>query len=262
MLMRKKIAVVMPAYNAEKTLVDTYATLPKDFVDIIILVDDGSEDSTAMVARSLGVHTVVHKKNMGYGANQKTCYTEALRQEADIVVMLHPDYQYDPRLVGALVMMIASGVYDAALGSRILGNTALSGGMPLYKYIANRFLTAVQNKILGAKLSEFHTGFRAFSREILTELPLEANSDDFAFDNEMLMQIIALKYRIGEISCPTKYFGEASSIGFLKSSKYGIAVLKNCLVFVLWRLNLIRPKILDNSSKFRLKIGQMIQEHT
>src|SRR5208283_1927683 len=219
MIKGKKIAVVMPAYNAERTLEQTVREL-HDVVDIRILVDDCSNDQTAALSEKLGVQTFVHDANYGYGRNQQTCYREALAAGADIVVMVHPDYQYTPTLVSAMASMVASGVYDLVLGSRILGRGALKGGMPLYKYISNRFLTAFQNLFLGVKLSEYHTGFRAFSRKVLTELPLLENSPDFVFDNQMLAQCVHFGFRIGEVSCPTKYFEEASSINFRRSVKY------------------------------------------
>jgi glycosyltransferase involved in cell wall biosynthesis len=220
----KRIVVVMPAYNAAKTLEKTVRELP-ECVDVTILVDDKSKDETVHIAETLGLRVFVHDKNYGYGRNQQTCYREALAAGADIVVMVHPDYQYTPKLVSAMAGMIAYGVYDVVLGSRILGGSALRGGMPQYKYVANRFLTAFQNIFTGAKLSEYHTGFRAFTKEVLTALPLLENSDDFVFDNEMLAQCLCFDYRIGEISCPTKYFGEASSINFVRSVTYGIGVL-------------------------------------
>jgi glycosyltransferase involved in cell wall biosynthesis len=230
MINEKRIAVVMPAYNAEKTLEMTVSEL-SDVVDIKILVDDSSKDQTAVLSRKLGLLTFVHDANYGYGRNQQTCYREALAAGADIVVMVHPDYQYTPTLVPAMAGMIASGVYDMVLGSRILGGGALKGGMPRYKYVANRFLTFFQNLFLGVKLSEYHTGFRAFSRELLEMLPLLENSDDFVFDNQMIAQAVMFGFRIGEISCPTKYFKEASSINFKRSVKYGLGVLGTTLSF-------------------------------
>src|SRR3954463_7132966 len=224
MINGKRIAVVMPAYNAAKTLVATVAELP-DLVDIRILVDDHSNDETVEVAHQLGLLVYRHDRNYGYGRNQQTCYREALAAGADIVVMLHPDYQYTPKLVSAMASMIAFGVYDVVLGSRILGGGALSGGMPRYKYIANRFLTAFQNLFLGIKLSEYHTGFRAFTKEVLSALPLLENSDDFVFDNQIIAQVTMSGFRIGELSCPTKYFKEASSINFRRSMTYGFGVL-------------------------------------
>ena len=239
MINGKKVAVVMPAYNAEKTLEQTVRELT-DVVDIKILVDDSSKDRTAQVSRKLGVRTFVHDANYGYGRNQQTCYREALAAGADIVVMVHPDYQYTPLLVPAMAGMIASGVYDMVLGSRILGAGALKGGMPLYKYVANRLLTAFQNMFLGIKLSEYHTGFRAFSRELLQTLPLLENSDDFVFDNQMIAQTVMFGFQIGEVSCPTKYFEEASSINFRRSVKYGLGVLATTAGFVAHKLNLVR----------------------
>jgi len=238
MLHGKKVVVVMPAFNAEKTLMATYRDVPKDIVDRIILVDDASSDATAELAERLGLSVFVHDHNLGYGGNQKTCYKEAIEAGADIVVMTHPDYQYTPKLITAMSAMIASGEFDVVLGSRILGVGALVGGMPRHKYIANRILTLIQNVSLRHKLSEYHTGFRAFSREALLRLPLLENSDDFVFDNEILAQAIFFGLRIGEISCPTKYFPEASSISFKRSVKYGLGVLWTCLRFVLhkWRL--------------------------
>jgi glycosyltransferase involved in cell wall biosynthesis len=229
----KKLVVVLPAYNAEKTLLRTYSELPHEYVDEVILVDDASTDHTSKVARELGITTIIHSENKGYGGNQKTCYREALNLGADIVVMVHPDYQYSPRLVTAMAAMIVSGHYDVVLASRILGGTALRGGMPLYKYIANRFLTLVENIVLGAKLSEYHTGFRAFTRQVLETLPLGENSDDFVFDNEILAQAFCFNFKIGEISCPTRYFAEASSINFRRSFTYGLAVLFTSLKYFL-----------------------------
>jgi glycosyltransferase involved in cell wall biosynthesis len=224
----KQVAVVMPAFNAAKTLERTVREIP-EIVDIKILVDDHSTDDTVKISENLGLQVFVHQKNYGYGRNQQTCYREALAAGADIVVMLHPDYQYTPLLVTAMASMIGFGVYDVVLGSRILGGKALSGGMPLYKYVSNRFLTAFQNVFTGAKLSEYHTGYRAFSRTVLLNVPLLENSDDFVFDNEMLAQCIYFGYRIGEVSCPTKYFGDASSINFARSVKYGFGVLSTSL---------------------------------
>ncbi|HIJ86963.1 MAG TPA: glycosyltransferase family 2 protein [Desulfuromonadales bacterium] len=240
MLLGKKLVVVMPAYNAEKTLRQTYSELPLEYVDDVVLVDDASRDNTARVAEELGIRTIIHPVNGGYGANQKTCYRVALELGADIVVMVHPDYQYSPRLVTAMASMITSGHYDVVLGSRILGGGALKGGMPQYKYVANRLLTAFENLILGAKLSEYHSGYRAFSRKVLETLPLAANSDDFVFDNEMLVQVVAFGFHIGEISCPTKYFPEASSISFWPSVRYGVGVLVTVGKYVLHRYHLWR----------------------
>jgi glycosyltransferase involved in cell wall biosynthesis len=249
MILNKKLVVIMPAYNAEKTLRQTYSELPHEYVDEVILVDDYSKDSTAQVARELGITTIIHTENRGYGGNQKTCYREALSHGADIVVMVHPDYQYSPRLVTAMSSMIASGHYDVVLGSRILGGTALKGGMPLYKYVANRFLTLVENMALGVKLSEYHTGFRAFTREVLEKLPLNENSDDFIFDNEILAQAVYFGFRIGELSCPTKYFDDASSINFRRSVKYGLSVLLTSLKFVLQKAGVISSHLFRTEGK-------------
>jgi len=242
MLNGKRIAVVMPAYNAEKTLASTVSELP-DLVDIRILVDDSSSDRTAAVARELGVETFIHNKNYGYGRNQQTCYREALAAGADIVVMVHPDYQYTPRLVTAMASMIAYGVYDVVLGSRILGGGAHKGGMPVYKYVANRFLTAFQNTFLGIKVSEYHTGYRAFDRRVLETLPLLENSDDFVFDNEMLAQSVMFGFRLGEVSCPTRYFKEASSISFRRSVRYGLGVLLTTAKFSVHKLGLAKIRL-------------------
>ncbi|KMO28847.1 glycosyl transferase family 2 [Methylobacterium variabile] len=238
MLHGKRIAVVLPAYNAAATLRRTYAEIPLDIVDDVILVDDASRDETVAVAAELGIATVRHARNCGYGGNQKTCYRTALARGADIVVMLHPDYQYAPRLVTAMASMIVSGEYDAVLASRILGKGALVGGMPLYKYVANRGLTFVQNLLMGQKLSEYHSGYRAWSRTVLEGLALDRCSDDFVFDNQMLAQAMDAGYRIGEISCPTRYFPEASSINFRRSVVYGLGVLKTSLVYRLHRWGL------------------------
>jgi glycosyltransferase involved in cell wall biosynthesis len=229
MLDGKRIAVVLPAYQAATTLEITWRHLPRDIVDDVILVDDASTDETVALARKLGIATIAHPQNRGYGGNQKTCYGAALATGADVVVMLHPDYQYDPRLVTPMAAMVASGVYDVVLGSRILGGGAMRGGMPVWKYAANRALTLVENVLLGTKLSEFHTGFRGFSRDVLGALPLESNSDDYVFDNEMLAQCIVAGFRIGEISCPARYFAEASSIGLARSLVYGTGVLRVAL---------------------------------
>jgi len=246
MINRKKIIVVFPAYNAEKTLEQTYKEIPFNVVDGVLLVDDRSIDNTVELARNLGIKTILHDRNHGYGKNQKTCYKAALELGADIVVMVHPDYQYTPKLITAMASMIAFEVYDVVLGSRIIGGQSLKGGMPLYKYIANRFLTMFQNIFLGSKLSEFHTGYRAFSRKVLETLPLEENSDDFVFDNEMLAQIIFFGYKIGEVSCPTKYFEDASSIGFRRSITYGTGVAITTLKYVLHRLNFNRYPIFNS----------------
>ncbi len=238
MLAKKQVCVVLPAYNAAKTLERTYAEIPRDVVDDVILTDDASADQTIALAKRLGIHCIAHDRNRGYGGNQKTCYRAALARGADIVVMLHPDYQYTPKLVTAMASMLASEEFDAVLGSRILGVGALAGGMPVYKYVANRALTLYQNLLLGHKLSEYHTGYRAWSRPLLERLPLLACSDDFVFDNQMLAQAIYFGFRIGEISCPTKYFPEASSINFRRSVVYGAGVLRTSLQFRLQRMGL------------------------
>jgi glycosyltransferase involved in cell wall biosynthesis len=245
MLQNKKIVVVMPAYNAEKTLLKTYEeVMAQGIVDLVVLVDDASSDNTPQIAARLDrTKLYVHDYNRGYGANQKTCYRLALEEGADIVIMVHPDYQYTPRLIPALAALISGGLYHCVLGSRILGGYALKGGMPLWKYIANRFLTLTENILIGAKLSEYHTGYRAFSRELLERLPLERNSDDFVFDNQMLAQIVWLDYTIAEVSCPTKYFTEASSINFVRSMKYGFGCLKTALAFRLAKMKLISSLI-------------------
>jgi glycosyltransferase involved in cell wall biosynthesis len=245
MLLNQKIVVVMPAYRAGKTLIKTFENLPHDLIDKVILVDDASDDNTVEISNKLGISTIVHQKNLGYGGNQKTCYKTALDCGADIVVMVHPDYQYEPRLVVSMAGMIASGVYDAVIGSRILGQHPISGGMPFYKYVANRLLTFFQNILLNAKLSEYHTGYRAFSKKLLNQIPIENNSNDFIFDNQMLAQVIALNYTIGEISCPTKYFPEASSINFIRSCIYGIGIVKTSFQFRLWKMGILRPKIFN-----------------
>lgn len=244
MLHDQKVVVVLPAYCAEATLGQTYREIPRDVVDEVLLVDDASTDQTVALAAELGLETFRHAKNLGYGANQKTCYAAALAHDADIVVMLHPDYQYDPRLISPMAAMVASGVYDVVLGSRILGGGAIRGGMPRYKYVSNRLLTLIQNCMTGAKLSEYHTGYRAYSKEVLRALPLERNSNDFVFDNEVLTQIIALGFRIGEISCPARYFPEASSISFARSLRYGLGVVSNSIAYRLWRWRLATPRCL------------------
>ncbi len=244
-----RVVVVLPAYNAEKTLERTIAEVPAGVVDEFLLVDDASRDGTVAEARRLGVPYIVHPVNRGYGGNQKTCYAEALTRGADIVVMLHPDYQYTPKLIGAMAWLVASGEFDVVLGSRILGTGALKGGMPLYKYVSNRFLTLVENLLLGVKLSEYHTGYRAFSREVLETLPLEECSDDFVFDNQMLAQCVAFGFNIGEISCPTKYFAEASSINFRRSVVYGLGVLGTALGYRLHRLGLKRSPLFERTAR-------------
>ena len=248
MINGKSIAVVLPAYNAEKTLEATVREIP-DLVDIRILVDDHSSDRTLEVAHQLGLQTFAHDRNYGYGRNQQTCYREAVAAGADVVIMLHPDYQYTPLLVTAMASMIAYGVYDVVLGSRIIGGTALRGGMPLYKYISNRLLTAFENLFLDVKLSEYHTGYRAFSREVLTRLPLRENSDDFVFDNQMLAQCVYFGFHIGEVSCPTKYFEEASSINFRRSVQYGLGVLQTTLQFALQRAGILHLPLFSEKGK-------------
>ena len=249
MLEGKKIVVVLPAYNAEKTLQKTYQEIPEEITDKIVLVDDHSKDRTIEVAKKLGIEYIIHPKNLGYGANQKTCYKEALKKGADIVVMLHPDYQYPSKLVLAMAGMVASGMFDVVLGSRILGGYALKGGMPLYKYISNRFLTLVQNIFLGVKLSEYHTGFRAFSMNFLLSIPVLENSDDFIFDNEILTQATYFNYKIGEISTPSNYNKNCSSISFRRSVKYGLGVLMNCLKFVLAKTGIYSDRIFNANGR-------------
>ena len=249
MLNGKKIVVIMPAYNAEKTLEKTYNEIYHDFVDEIILTDDNSCDNTKELSRYLNITTVVHAENKGYGANQKSCYIAALKSNADIVIMLHPDYQYTPKLIPAMVSMMAFGEYDAVIASRMLMGSALKGGMPFYKWVSNRCLTIIQNILMSKSLSEYHTGFRGFTREVLEKLPLADCDDDFIFDNEMLALILYHGYKIGEISCPTKYFPEASSINFLRSCKYGIGVLGVSLKYLLARLGLFKAKIFNKTAK-------------
>ncbi len=243
MLLGHRIAVVLPAYNAARTLRQTYAEIPHEIVDDVILTDDHSCDDTATIARELGIHTLEHEYNRGYGGNQKTCYAAALARSADIVVMLHPDYQYTPKLVAAMASMITSDQYDVVLASRILGRGALVGGMPRHKYVFNRMLTLIENILVGQKLSEYHTGYRAWRRRVLERLPLELCSDDFVFDNQMLAQSIYAGFRIGEISCPTKYFPEASEIDFRRSVIYGLGVLRTAVQFRLHRWGLVRSSI-------------------
>ena len=239
MLNGMRVIVVMPAYNARKTLQATYDELPHDIVDTVLLTDDASTDATATLAKELGIRTLVHLRNRGYGGNQKTCYREALAAGADIVVMVHPDYQYSPKLVTAMAGMIASGHYDLVLASRILGGRAMRGGMPVYKYMANRLLTLIQNIFWQAKLSEYHTGFRAYSRKLLESIPFEANSDDFVFDNQIIGQAIYFRFSVGEITCPTRYFPEASSINLRRSIRYGLGVLHTTAALCLQRMGLL-----------------------
>jgi len=248
MIKGKKVVVVMPAYNAVQTLEKTYNEIPFDIVDQVILVDDFGTDKTTELAKSLGVHHVIrHQKNMGYGGNQKTCYNKALEIGADIIVMLHPDYQYTPKLIESMAYLIANDVYPVVLGSRILGKGALKGGMPIYKYVANRALTFFQNVMVGQKLSEYHTGFRAFSKEVLNAIPFNENSDDFVFDNQMLSQIIYNNFEIAEITCPTKYFEEASSINLSRSITYGFGVLSTSLKHFLTRIGVYNWKLLSKN---------------
>jgi glycosyltransferase involved in cell wall biosynthesis len=249
MLYGKRIAVVLPAYNAARTLERTVAEIPREIVDEVLLVDDNSKDETIQAAQLLGLRVFLHQQNFGYGRNQKTCYAEALRTNADVVVMLHPDYQYQPRLVLPMAALIASGVYDVVVASRILGGKARDGGMPVYKYVSNRALTCLQNFFLGAKLSEYHSGYRAFSADVLRRLPLLMNSDDFVFDNEMLAQGIYFGFRIGEMSCPTHYFPEASSINFQRSVKYGLGVIWTSIRFRLQKLRLAKFRIFDRHAQ-------------
>jgi glycosyltransferase involved in cell wall biosynthesis len=244
MIQQKKLVIVLPAYNAAKTLEQTYREIPFDIVDAVVLVDDASKDETVQRGKELGItHIIRHEKNRGYGGNQKTCYDTALSLGADIVIMLHPDYQYTPKLITAMASIIANDVYPVVLGSRILGNGALNGGMPLYKYISNRFLTLFQNVLMGQKLSEYHTGYRAFNREVLQAIDYHANSDDFIFDNEMLAQIFFAGFAIAEVTCPTKYFDEASSINFRRSTIYGLGVLRVSLCYFLEKLGVGRFRI-------------------
>ncbi len=247
MLNKKKVVVVMPAYNAARTLLQTHReVMAQDIVDLVIVVDDGSSDETVRVAKDLpATRLIVHAKNMGYGANQKTCYRAALEEKADIIIMVHPDYQYTPRLIPAMASLIANDLYSCVLGSRILGGYALRGGMPIWKYVSNRVLTLVENMLMAAKLSEYHTGYRAFSRELLEQMPLDKNSDDFVFDNQMLAQVLWAGYTIAEISCPTKYFPEASSIGLGRSIRYGLGCVTTALSFRLSRMKLLRCSLFE-----------------
>lgn len=247
----KRVITVLPAYNAERTLEQTVREVPPGLVDEFILVDDGSSDDTVQVAQRLGLPMVVHDRNKGYGGNQKTCYRTALERGAEIIVMLHPDYQYSPRLLGAMAWLVASDEFDLVLGSRILGRGALAGGMPVWKYIANRALTAWENILLGVKLSEYHTGYRAYSRKVLETLPLDENSDDFVFDNQVLAQAVAFGFRIGEISCPTRYFPEASSINFRRSMIYGLGVVGTSIAFKLHQTGIRRSRLFRGASFVR-----------
>jgi glycosyltransferase involved in cell wall biosynthesis len=249
MINGKRLIVVLPAYNAGRTLEQTISEIPMHIVDDLLLVDDASGDDTVAVAERLGIPCVVHSENRGYGGNQKTCYTEALKRGADIVTMLHPDYQYSPRLIEAMAPLVASGEFDIVLGSRILGRGALAGGMPFYKYVSNRVLTAFENIFLGLKLSEYHTGYRTFSSTVLRALPLHECSDDFVFDNQILAQAAMFGFRIGEISCPTRYFAEASSINFSRSVVYGTGVLKTSLAYRLHRAGVKRDRLFSPNGK-------------
>jgi len=249
MINGRRLVVILPAYNAARTLEATVGDIPRDIVDEVILTDDASRDETAALSARLGLTTFRHERNLGYGGNQKTCYREALRSGADIVVMVHPDYQYTPRLITSMAALIAHDVYDVVLGSRILGKGALAGGMPRYKYVANRGLTLLQNLMLGQKLSEYHTGYRAFARPVLEALPLAENSDDFIFDNQMLVQVFQAGFRVGEVSCPTRYFADASSIDWRRSTVYGFGCLWNGLLFMLSRAGLGQPRFLRPSGK-------------
>lgn len=244
MIYGKKVVVVMPAYNAGKTLIKTFKEIPRDIVDDILLTDDASNDDTVKIAKKLDIKIIIHKTNKGYGANQKTCYMEALRQNSDIIIMLHPDYQYTPKLIPAMALMISSGEYDVVFASRILGRGALKGGMPIYKYVANRILTFIENLIIGEKLTEYHSGYRAFSSDSLKNIPFLKNSDDFVFDNQIISQLFYFGYKIGEISCPTRYFPEASSINFKRSIKYGFGVLSNTFRTFFHKINIKKYPIL------------------
>jgi len=250
MIYNKKLVIVLPAYNAEKTLEQTYKEIPFDIVDEVVLVDDASKDKTIEEAARIGIkHVIRHEKNKGYGGNQKTCYNKALSLGADIVIMLHPDYQYTPKLIPSMANIIAQDLYPVVLGSRILGKGALRGGMPMYKYIFNRFLTLSQNILIGQKLSEYHTGYRAFSKEVLETIPFDRCSDDFVFDNQMISQIFYAGFEIGEITCPTKYFEEASSINFSRSTTYGLGVLKTSLNHRLQKMGIIHSPIYEMNKK-------------
>jgi len=255
MILGKKLIIILPAYNAGKTLEKTYQEIPFDIVDDIILVDDHSNDNTVQVAEGLGIrHIVVHDDNKGYGANQKSCYNKAKALAADIVIMLHPDYQYNPKLIPSMAYLIANGVFHAVMGSRILGDRAMLNGMPVYKYIFNRMLTWIENFIIWEKLSEYHSGYRAFSREVLERINFQANSDDFIYDNQMLTQIFYLGYEIGEISCPAKYFDEASSINFSRSMKYGFGVIGNSIKYRMNKWGLLRSKIYNKPAEKKIEV--------
>ena len=260
MFNNRKVIVVMPAYNAAQTLRKTYdEIIEQDLVDLVIVVDDGSQDETVAIARTLSNTIVqVHPRNQGYGANQKTCYKLALEEGGDIIIMVHPDYQYTPKLIPAMVSIIGNDLYPCVLGSRILGGYALKGGMPIWKYVANRFLTFVENILIGSKLSEFHTGYRGFSRELLEQMPLEHNSDDFVFDNQMLAQILWFGNTIAEVTCPTKYFTEASSINLPRSIKYGLGCLLTALTFRLGKMKLINSKLFPHIEENITQVGKIL----
>jgi len=243
MVQNKKVIVVMPAYNAAKTLLTTYNEIPFDIVDEVLLVDDASTDETAKIASELKINLIIHPNNLGYGGNQKTCYEAAIKAGGDIIIMLHPDYQYTPKLIGAMVHLLNSDEFDIVLGSRILGGKSRSGGMPLYKYISNRVLTLLQNILMGAKLSEYHTGYRAYTKKVLETIPWKNNSNDFVFDNQFLSQAIYADFRIGEITCPTRYFKEASSINFTRSVNYGLGCLKNAMLFRFQKMGIMKTKL-------------------
>lgn len=249
MINGKKIIVVLPAYNAEKTLLKTFEQIPHNIVDECILTDDASTDRTISIAKKLNIKTFSHEKNMGYGANQKTCYLNALKDGADVVIMLHPDYQYNPRLITAMGSLVAEGIYDVVIASRILGTGALEGGMPFYKYLANRILTFIENLMIGMKLSEYHTGYRAFSKIVLETIPLLENSDDFVFDNQMLLQVIFFGFKVGEISCPALYSKESSSINFSRSLKYGLGVLASGFQYMIAKTSLAKISIFNIHGK-------------
>jgi glycosyltransferase involved in cell wall biosynthesis len=255
MINGKKVIVVLPAYNAAKTLVKTIQEIPPGIVDVLVLVDDASEDSTLDVANSLGLNTIRHSENLGYGANQKTCFAEALRLQADVVVMLHPDYQYSPLLIPAMASMVAVGQYDIVLGSRILGRGALAGGMPMYKYLSNRLLTFIENILLNRKYSEYHTGYRAFSNRALQIIPYENNSNDFIFDNQIIAQAVYLDLEIGEISCPANYDSDSSSINFIRSVKYGIGVLITAISYRISVTGLWKPSLFSEKSSTQLALN-------
>lgn len=249
MIKGKKVVVVMPAYNAEKTLEKTYNEIPKDIVDEVLVTDDNSRDRTVEVAKKIGLEVYIHERNRGYGANQKTCYKEALKKGADIIIMLHPDYQYPPKLIPLMARLVASGKFDVVLGNRIYGGMALKNGMPLYKYISNRMLTFIENILFGQKISDYHTGYRAFSREVLLNLPTLENSDSFVFDNQILAQAIYFGYRIGEIPAPSQYTKESSSIGIFKSVVYGFGVVVTAIKFLFQKLKIARFSIFNQDGK-------------